>query len=231
MPQDAAPQAVVIPARPAMLVVGDRQIPIDEWPLARSAEESRAVEIEATEDGQLVIAPKRRAGAGLVGKALLVLAAGALPAVVAAAVQLPAWPAAAMSIAFAAGVILFLRGQLASLRRSRFDRRAGRLFIERRVGFRPEWRLERDEPLASILAVQLLFNGRHSVSEPQGAGDQQTISYREFSGYEMNLILDGPRADRLPLLALADRDWLRRAGLEVGEYLGVPVVDGLDRGH
>ncbi len=223
-------QAVVIPARPAMLVLGDRQIPIDEWPLARSVEERRVVEIEATEDGQLVIAPRRRAGRGLVVNTLLILAAGALPAVVAAAMQLSPWLDGVMAAVFAAVVILFLLRRLAGLRRFRFDRPAGRLVIERRAGFRPEWRAEREVPLASVLAVQLLFNGHHSVTEPQGAGEQQTTSYREFAGYELNLILDGPAPARLNLLALADWDWLRRAGREVGAYLGVPVVDRLYHG-
>jgi hypothetical protein len=223
-------RAVVIPARPAMLVVGDRQVPIDEWPLARSAEERRNVEFERTEDDQLVIAPRQRAGVGLVAKTLFVIAAGALPGVIAMAMQVPPWLAATVSGLIMIAVILFLRASLTRLRRYRFDRRAGRLVIERRAGFRPEWRAERDVPLASILAVQLLFNGHHTVTEPQGAGEQQTISMRAFDGYELNLILDGPPPSRLHLLALADWEWLRRAGREVGDYLGVPVVDGLYHG-
>jgi hypothetical protein len=223
-------RAVVIPARPAMLVVGDRQVPIDEWPLARSAEERRAVEFERTEDDQLVIAPRRRAGAGLVAKTLFVIAAGALPGVIAMAMQVPPWLAVPVSGAMMVVVILFLRASLARLRQYRFDRRQGRLIIERRAGFRPEWRVEREEPLASILAVQLLFNGHHTVAEPQGAGEQQTTSYRDFDGYELNLVLDGPPPGRLHLLALADWEWIRRAGREVGDFLGVPVIDGLYHG-
>ena len=144
--------------------------------------------------------------------------------------QLSPWLDGVMAVVFAAATLLFLRGQLAGLRRFRFDRRAGRLVVERRVGFRPAWTAEREVPLASILAVQLLFHGHHSVSEPQGAGEQQTMSYREFSGYELNLILDAPRPDRLNLLALADWDWLRRAGGEIGAFLGVSVVDRLYHG-
>lgn len=222
-----APGAVVIPARPAMLDLGGRRIPIDEWPLARSAEERRSVEIAATEDGQLVIAPGRGVGPRLVAQALLALALGTMPALVGATVELPAWVTAAMSAAVLVVMILFLRGQFARRRRFRFDRPSGRLVVDRRAGFRPEWRAERELPLASILAVQLLFHGRHTVAEPQGAGDHQTISYREFAGYELNLVLDG---DRLHLLALADWAWLREAGGEVAAYLGVPVVDRLDHG-
>jgi hypothetical protein len=224
-------RAVVIPAQLAMLVVGDRQIPIDEWPLARSAEERRDVEVERTEDDQLVIAPRRRAGAGFVVKALLVIAAGSLPGVIAMAMQVPSWLAAATSGVIMIAVILFLRASLSRLRRYRLDRRAGRLVVERRVGFRSAWRAEREVPLASVLAVQLLFNGHHSVSETQGAGEQQWISSRAFSGYELNLILDGPDSTRLHLLALADWEWLRRAGREVGEYLDVPVIDRLYHGR
>ena len=190
----------------------------------------RSVEIGTTEDGQLVIAPRPRAGAGLVRKTLLVVAAGTLPALVAAAMRLSPWLDGVVAVVFAAAMILFLRGQLARFRRFRFDRPAGRLVIERRAGFRPAWRADREVPLTSILAVQLLFHGHHSVSEPQGAGEQQTTSYREFSGYELNLVLDDPRPTRLHLLALADWDWLRRAGGEIGAYLGVPVVDRLYHG-
>jgi hypothetical protein len=223
-------QAVVIPARSATLVVGDRQIPVDEWPMARSADERRSVEIGATEDGQLVIAPGRHVVVRLVGTSLLAIAAGLLPSLAGVAMQVPPRAIAVMSAILAAIAVLVLRGQLARLRRFRFDRQTGRLVIERRAGFRPEWRPERDEPLASVLAVQLLFGGHHSVSETQGAGEQQTTTYREFSGYELNLILDGPESTRLHLLALADWDWLRRAGNEVGAYLGVPVLDRLYHG-
>jgi hypothetical protein len=223
-------RAVVIPARPTILVVGDRQVPIDEWPLARSAEERRDVGFERTEDDQLVIAPKPRAGAGLIAKTILVIAAGAVPGLITMAMQVPPWLIVTVSGVLMIVVILFLRASLARLRRYRFDRREGRLFIERRAGFRPEWRAERAEPLASILAVQLLFNGRHTIVEPQGAGEQQTTSTRAFDGYELNLILDGPPPSRLHLLALADWEWIRGAGREVGDYLGVPVVDGLYHG-
>ena len=225
-------RAVVIPARQAMLVIGDRQIPIDEWPLAPSAEERRDVEVERTEDDQLVIAPRRRAGAGFVVKTLVVIAAGALPGVIAMAMQVPSWLAAATSgvIIIAAILLLLRRVFFRGSGRYRLDRRAGRLVVERRVGFRSAWRAEREVPLASVLAVQLLFNGHHSVSETQGAGEQQWISSRAFSGYEMNLILDGPHSARFHLLALADWEWLRDASREVGEYLGVPVIDRLYHG-
>ena len=163
-------------------------------------------------------------------KTLVVIAAGMLPGVIAMAMQVPSWLAAATSGVIIIAVILFLRASLSRFRRYRLDRRAGRLVVERRVGFRSAWRAEREVPLASVLAVQLLFNGHHSVSETQGAGEQQWISSRAFSGYEMNLILDGPHSTRFHLLALADWEWLRDASREVGEYLGVPVIDRLYHG-
>src|SRR5437667_190750 len=106
-------QPTFIPAQPPMLVVGERRIAIDEWPLARSVE-------------------------------------------------------------------------------------------ERRIGFRRVPRVERTCPLNAIQAVQLLYNGRHSVTEPEGAGERQTISYREFFCYELNLVLDDPQAPRLNLFNCSD---------------------------
>jgi hypothetical protein len=129
------------------------------------------------------------------------------------------------------GALLLVRAHLSSLRWIRLDRKAGQLVIERRVGFRREPRVDRAYPLDSIRAVQLLFTGRHSVSEPQGAGDQQMISYREFCGYELNLILDDPTVPRLNLFSFTDWEWIRRMGQVIGEFLAVPVIDKLYHGE
>src|SRR5690348_12265096 len=61
MAEQPGPQAALIPAQPAVLVVGDRRIPIDDWPLARSVEERRSVELRRPSDDVLVIEPKGRA--------------------------------------------------------------------------------------------------------------------------------------------------------------------------
>jgi hypothetical protein len=46
----------LIPAQPALLVIGDRQIPIDEWPMTGSVEEMRSVEVEQSGNDLFVIA-------------------------------------------------------------------------------------------------------------------------------------------------------------------------------
>jgi hypothetical protein len=102
--------------------------------------------------------------------------------------------------------------------------------MERKIGFNRTVRVELDEPLTSILAIQLLYNGHHSVTEPQGAGEQQTTSHRTFYGYELNLLIDGRYAPRFCLVSLADWAWIREAGRSIGEFLGVPVIDALRHG-
>jgi hypothetical protein len=224
-------QAVVIPPEPAKLVIGDRQISIDEWPIARTVDERRSVEIERPDDDLLVIAPGRRSGARLVGQAAFIFLCVAVPSVAVAAFELPRWLAVALGIFFLAIFLLLIRGQLSSRRWIRFDQKDRMLTIERKVGFRRAVVVDRVEPLSSILGVQLLYTGRHSVSENQGAGDQQTTSYREFSGYELNLVLDRPDSPRLNLASLADWEWTRRAGQAIGEFLGVSVIDRLYHGE
>src|SRR5262249_27774373 len=127
-------------------------------------------------------------------------------------------------------LLLVVRDQLSALRWIRFDRDAGHLVIERRVGFRRKPRVDRMYPLESIRAIQLLFTGRHSVTEPQGAGEQQSTSYREYCGYELNLILDDAKTPRLNLFSFSDWEWIRRAGQLLGEFLAVPVIDKLYHG-
>jgi hypothetical protein len=230
MPDQATEHAVLIPAQPAMLVLGDRRIPVHEWPLAPSVAERNTLELVRTEDDQLVIAPKPRTGASIVVQALFAFVCITLPTLVATLFELPGWLGVALTVLIAAVFVLFIRGQLSRLRWARFDRRSGRLVIERKIGFKRKVRVELDEPLTSILAVQLLYNGRHSVTEPQGAGDQQTITHREFYGYELNLLVDGRHAPRWSLVSMADWAWIREAGRSIGEFLGVPVIDALRHG-
>jgi hypothetical protein len=212
-----------------VLVVGDRRIPIDGWPLARSADEYRTVELARSENA-LVIEPKQRAGAGLAARVVLIVLGGALPGLVAAAVELPLWLAALISLVAFALLALLVRRTLSSLRWIRFDRQAKQLIFEKRVGFAKERRVERAYPLDCIRAVQLLHNGRHSITEPEGAGERQTISHREYHGYELNLVCDGAAGPRLNLLCHSDWGWVRQAGQQIGEFLGVPVLDNLYHG-
>jgi hypothetical protein len=223
--------ATYIPAQPAVLVLGDRRMPIEEWPLARSVEERRAVEIKRPSDDRLVIEPAKRSGAAAVTKGTFVFLGGVLPGAIAHFLEVPWWGSALISLVVLALLILMVHGMLSQLRWVRFDRAAGDLVIEGRGGFLlREARVERRLPLKSILAVQLLYSGRHSVTEPQGAGERQTTSHREFFGYELNLILDDPRVPRLNLFSTSDWQWIREAGQAVGELLGIPVIDKLHHG-
>jgi hypothetical protein len=230
MADQIAHQTTVLPEQPAMLVVGGRRILIDEWPLARSVDERCSMEVSRPSGDWLVIRQKKRAGAGLIIQGLLVLLCGALPSAIAAASEAPWWVSILLGLAMLSFLILMIRGLLSRLRWVRFDRKAGRLVLERRAGFRRERRIDGVYPLTVIKAVQLLHNGRHSVTETQGAGEQQTVSHREFFGYKLNLLLDSPEQPRLHLFSLADWQWIRQTGQLIGEFLGVPVIDKLYHG-
>jgi hypothetical protein len=230
MSEQTGHQAALIPAQPAVLVVGDRRISIDEWPLAHSVEERRSVEVNRPSDDVLVIEPMKRTGAGMIVRTILVFLGGALPAAIAAAFEVPVWLSILIGLLVLSFLLMLVRSQLSSLRWIRFDRQAGKLVIERRVGFCRQPRTDRTCPLKAIQAVQLLYSGRHSVTEPQGAGERQTTSYREFFGYELNLVLDDLQMPRLNLFSLSDWQWIRQTGQLLGDFLAVPVIDKLHHG-
>jgi hypothetical protein len=223
-------QVTLIPAQPATLLVGDRQIPLDDWPLAHIVTEKRSVEVVGSDD-LLVIEPIRRSMAGqFVGVAFLLLSASAFPSLVAALCGLPIWMALPVIVATFALIAMLVRNDLASMKWITFDRRAGLLIFERRVGFQNLRRAERTYPLESIRAVQLLHNGHRSVSETVGAGEQQWIANREFDGYELNLVVDDRAVPRVNLVSLSDWQWIRETGNRLASFLGVPVVDKLYHG-
>jgi hypothetical protein len=220
----------LIPAQPTMLVVGERRIPIEEWPLASSIEERRSVELTRPQDGVLVIEPKKRATSGMIAKSVFVFLGAALPSAIAAAFEVPWWLAILIGVMVASLLVLVIRSQLSHQRWIRFDREVGHLLIERRVGFGQERRVERTYPLRAIQAIQLLYSGRHSITEPQGAGEREMLAHREFFGYELNLVLDDPQVPRLNLLSLSDWHWLRETGEYLAAFLKVPVIDKLHHG-
>jgi hypothetical protein len=230
MPDQATEHAVLIPAQPAMLVLGDRRIPVPEWPLAPSVVERNTLELVRTEDDQLVIAPKPRTGASIIAQTLFAFICITLQTLFATLLELPVWLGLALTALIAVVFVMFIRSQLSRLRWARFDRRSGRLVLERKIGFKRKILVEFDEPLTSILAIQLLYNGRHSVTEAQGAGEQQTTSHRTFYGYELNLLIDGQYAPRFCLVSVADGAWIREAGWSIGEFLGVPVINAMRHG-
>jgi hypothetical protein len=230
MPGQIAKQVTVIAAQPAMLVIGDRQIPIDESPLGRSVDERRSVELIRPSDHLLVIEPKRRAGATIVFQTVLVFLGGALPSVLAAIGEIPWWVGILIALPVVSLLLLFIRGQLRAMRWFRFDRADGQLVIERRTGFRRERREECIYSFKAIHAVQLLHSGIHSVTAVEGPSDRQTTSHREFHGYELNLILDDAKIPRLNLFSFSDWEWIRQTGQTIGEFIGIPVIDKLYHG-
>ncbi len=171
MSEQTGRQATLIPAEPPVLVLGDRRISIDEWPLAHSIEERRSVEVNRPSGDVLVIEPKKRTVAGVIVTGIFVFLGGTLPAVIAAAVQVPVWLSILIGLLVLSALLMLVRSQLSSWRWIRFDRQAGNLVIERKVGFRRQPRTDRTCPLQAIQAVQLLYSGRHSVTEQQGAGE------------------------------------------------------------
>jgi hypothetical protein len=220
----------LIPAQRATLLVGERQIPVDDWPLAHIVNEKRSVDVVGSDD-LLVIEPKRRSVAGrIVVVAVLVLSASAFPSLVVALCGLPIWMALPIIVATLALIGMLVRNDLASMKWITFDRRAGQLIFERRVGFRNLRHVECTYPLETIRAVQLLHNGRRSVSETVGAGEQQWISHREFDGYELNLVIDDRAVPRVNLASLSDWQWIRETGNRIADFVGVPVVDKLYHG-
>ena len=230
MTAEGSQPVTLVPAQPTTLLVGDRRISVNDWPLARSVDENRSVAVAASED-LLVIEPKRQSGtAQIVGVPFMFLSAAAFPTLVVGLVGLPVWLAVVMSIALLALLMVLVRAGLASLRWITFDRKANQLVFERRVGFRSRRRIEYTYPLETIKAVQLLHSGHHSISDSQGAGEQQTISHRQFHGYELNLVLDDSAVPRLNLASLTDWQWIRETGGRIAGFLGVPVIDKLYHG-
>jgi hypothetical protein len=228
MPEQARPQPALIEEQPAVLVVGDRKIRIDQWPLARTAAEHRTVVLTRTDD-LLVIEPQRLAWAKhLLHPLVLIALTGAMVGCIAAGI--PLWLALPL---FGTMFLAFVWGNLSSWQWIRFDSKTNQLAFERRSGFRNRRRFDKSYPLDRIRAVQLLYSGHHSITESYsdcGGGQGGYQSHREFHGYELNLILDDVSNPRLHLLCLADWKWIRETGRQIGEFLGVSVIDKLYHG-
>ena len=219
------------PPRPATLTIAGREIAVEEWPIGGRVEENRGVEVCTETENELVIGPRPGETAKRALFAALAVLAILLPVgLQVIAEELPAW----VFVLVAAGVFALASVAVrASLRQQtwlRFDRRAGRLVCEHRVGFSTKRVTQWDLPLEKIVAVQLLFNGSHSVTEPVGSGEHQSTRSRRFYGYELNLILDDPNRLRMPLHSFSDGQWVRETGNRIGTFLRVPVIDKLQHG-
>jgi hypothetical protein len=226
--ETARSQVGYVPHQPAVLIVGSREIPVEDYPIARSVEETRSVEVQAGGPDELVIGPRRRSVLGTICLGLVLLAIATLPTVL--FLPAPDWLTGVFVAVIVAFGLFLIRAQLRGLRWVRFDRRAGRLVVEHRVGFSArrveKWTIS----LGSIIAVQLLHNGLHTITDTTGSDGQQTTTFRWFYGYELNLILDDPDHRRVHLWGIADWPWVRETGHRLGEFLGVPVIDRLYNG-
>ena len=87
-----------------------------------------------------------------------------------------------------------------------FDRRRGILTVGKQT-----WRL------TEILAVQLLFDGRHSSSD--------TGSYLT---YQLNLVFKDAEKSRVNISNADDLDWTRKTAVQLAEFLKVPLLDQID---
>ncbi len=216
------------PPVPPVLKLNGREIAVDESPVATSVDDTRIVRILIDTPDELVIGPNSRS----VFRAAMVAAGivfGGIGLTLLAMWDAPIW---VKLIVIGIGFILagaMVRTSLRWLWWLRFDRRAGRLVCERRVGFSPRRVTNWELPLNKVVAVQLLYNGSHTVTETTG-GDQPTTTTRRFYGYEINLVLDDPDRRRVHLYSLADWEWIRATGSRIGAYLGVPVIDKLHHG-
>jgi hypothetical protein len=101
--------------------------------------------------------------------------------------------------------------------RDRFDRQTGRLTLD--------WfGLKGTYPLAKVLAVQLIPGGLvHKPVGPGGRGGERV-------SYQMNLVMADVHEDRLHLTDSTDLEWNRRAGQQIADFLGVPLLDQIADG-
>jgi hypothetical protein len=65
---------------------------------------------------------------------------------------------------------------------------------------------------------------------PPQDGLYAPLDVRKYDWYEFNLVLRGPDTPRFNLARGVDWMWMRQAGREVAEFLGVPLTDQLYHG-
>jgi hypothetical protein len=98
-----------------------------------------------------------------------------------------------------------------------FDRQAGLLTLGW-VGLKETY------PLAKVLAVQLVPGGLVEKAPGSFGRGGERVSY------QMNLVMADIYEDRLNLTNDSDLDWTRKAGQQVADFLGVPVIDQIADG-
>src|SRR5690349_750151 len=192
---------------PAQLQVRGRSILLPTQPLSSQSQQTRDVEWVADGPNSLALVPT--ASSMWVGRVMGVLFVLMLLGTVGFVWQLfipvivrGAWWAGAfilLTLPFLVLAGLAVRSLFfgPGPRRYRFDRGANRLVVDRRYGLAGSYRTEVTYPLAEVVAVQLLYTGRHSYTHTSDQPFQGTSG--EFFTYEMNLILDDAGRPRLHL--------------------------------
>jgi hypothetical protein len=229
MTDHTRPEVESVRPQPARLVLGGREITVDDSPMASEVEGWRSVEVRSETPDQLVIRLRRKVRLREVWHTILPIPVG----LVVAGLSTPSTDPVCLWTFMGGFCLILLAVTIRTAVRSRswswvrFDRRSGRVVCERRVGVRinparvEQWAV----PLARVVAVQLLDNGSHTVTGTAEKG-QDAATTR----HELNLVLDDPQWLRVHLCNLADRESVRATGNRIGAFLGVPVLDRLHHG-
>jgi hypothetical protein len=226
MAEQQSPQAIF---RPATIQIGPRTFAIETRPLATSADQYRQVELVQPAPDCMVIEPKRRAFGAYLLPYLLAAVGAALAPILNVVLEVPYWVGFGVLLLVLAAYVFVVRQILSSLRWIRFDRRAGLMTVQRKVGFRRRTQTDRTRQLSEVVAVQLLYEGYHSEDQTISDGPGGTL-YHRFNAYQFNLIIDDPKEPRFHVTSHSDWQWMRQAGQRLADFLKVPLVDQLSHG-
>ena len=113
-----------------------------------------------------------------------------------------------------------------------FDRRRGLLTVSKRpFGWRRPPRVVQSRPLSDVKAVQLVYGGISEQVLPQSPYDDHSpLITQQYDWYEFDLVFRDPTVPRMSIASGPDWVWMRQAGREVAEFLGVPLIDHLYHG-
>jgi hypothetical protein len=112
-----------------------------------------------------------------------------------------------------------------------FNRRQGILTVSRRpFGWRRGPRVVYSRPLADIVAVQLIRGEAYTNPDPPDPTGWPILPPGKYDWYEFNLVLRDSDTPRMTLASGRQWDWMRQAGKELSEFLGVALVDQLSHG-
>jgi hypothetical protein len=225
--------AIVIPSQPARLHIGDREISVPTQPLTYESRSRRQVELLTGDPDCFILMPlSGSAWMGWLIGMMLVGLVGFLWLLGSMALWEGSWWGLVfviMSAPFLGLIVVIARSTLNGTgpQRFQFDRRKGKLIIDRRHGLGKEFQPQAIRPLSDIVALQLLYSGYHSILNTSDGGP---TTHEQFHTYEMNLVLGDSQQSRLHVCTHADWNWMRQIGRKLAEFLEVPVVDQLCQG-